>query len=305
MNIAVIGTGMVGRLIAVELSKKYQVNAIDNDTTNLNLLKRHRKIITKEMDVKNEDFLGPLEDTEIIINCVPGFMGFETSKKILEKKTCVDISFMPEDCNELNTIAEKAKTALYPDAGVAPGLSNMIIGNLISKNNLKEIKAKYVASGKIELFNKDLQSSKENLKNGLRYVYFSSSIAAVFGIIISILMFPKFELLRILIRKKANDELSKILNVSSSDVIAFCLELGSLATINQRLDWDVIELIANHFEFKAEKIEDATEELFSIEDTEEDKISKRAAIEKLEPMEIVQKYTNDFRNVLGLSLIHI
>ena len=60
-----------------------------------------------------------------------------------------------------------------------------------------------MASGKIELFNKDLQSSKENLNNGLRYVYFSSSIAAVFGIIISILMFPKFELLRILIRKKS------------------------------------------------------------------------------------------------------
>lgn len=67
------------------------------------------------------------------------------------------------------------------------------------------------------------------------------------------------------------DELSKILKISSSDVIAFCLELGTLATINQRLDWDVIELIANHFEFKAEKIEDVTEDLFSIEDTEEDK----------------------------------
>ena len=67
------------------------------------------------------------------------------------------------------------------------------------------------------------------------------------------------------------DELSKILKISSSDVIAFCLELGTLATINQRLDWDVIELIANHFEFQAEKIEDATEDLFSFEDTEEDK----------------------------------
>ena len=66
------------------------------------------------------------------------------------------------------------------------------------------------------------------------------------------------------------DELSKIFSVSSSDIIAFCLELGTLATINQRLDWDVIELIANHFEFIAERIEDATEELFSFEDSEED-----------------------------------
>ena len=66
------------------------------------------------------------------------------------------------------------------------------------------------------------------------------------------------------------DELSKIFSVPSSDIIAFCLELGTLATINQRLDWDIIELIANHFEFIAERIEDATEDLFSFEDSEED-----------------------------------
>ncbi len=66
------------------------------------------------------------------------------------------------------------------------------------------------------------------------------------------------------------DELSKIFAVSSSDIIAFCLELGTLATINQRLDWDIIELIANHFEFAAEKIEDLTEDLFSFENNEED-----------------------------------
>ena len=35
------------------------------------------------------------------------------------------------------------------------------------------------------------------------------------------------------------------------------------------------------------------------ESEEEDKILKRAKIEKLEPMEVVQKYTNDFREVLN------
>ena len=67
------------------------------------------------------------------------------------------------------------------------------------------------------------------------------------------------------------DELSKIFEVSSSDIIAFCLELGTLATINQRLDWDVIELVANHFEFSAEKIVDISEDIFTFEETEEDK----------------------------------
>ena len=41
MNIAVIGTGMVGRLIAVELSKKYQIYAIDNNPKNLKRLTKH------------------------------------------------------------------------------------------------------------------------------------------------------------------------------------------------------------------------------------------------------------------------
>ena len=67
------------------------------------------------------------------------------------------------------------------------------------------------------------------------------------------------------------DELSKIFDVSSSDVIEFCIELGTLATINQRLDWDVIELLANHFGYNAEKIKDVFEDIFTFEETEEDK----------------------------------
>ena len=67
------------------------------------------------------------------------------------------------------------------------------------------------------------------------------------------------------------DELSKIFKVPSSGIIEFCLELGTLATINQRLDWDVIELIANHFDYNAEKIKDISEDLFTFEETDEDK----------------------------------
>ena len=49
MNIAVIGTGMVGRLIAVELSREHQVYAIDNNSENLNLLKKYNpKIISNK-----------------------------------------------------------------------------------------------------------------------------------------------------------------------------------------------------------------------------------------------------------------
>ena len=120
----------------------------------------------------------------------------------------------------------------------------------VSKNVETKVKATLAAIGtkKKKKVYKKAKSKTENIDENLDEI--------------KILKVPEFS---------SVDELSKILKISSSDVIAFCLELGTLATINQRLDWDVIELIANHFEFKAEKIEDVTEDLFSIEDTEEDK----------------------------------
>tara|TARA_Y100000591_G_scaffold314680_1_gene321500 strand:+ start:1 stop:2343 length:2343 start_codon:yes stop_codon:yes gene_type:complete len=66
------------------------------------------------------------------------------------------------------------------------------------------------------------------------------------------------------------EELSKIFNVTSSDVIQTCIDLGMLVTKNQRMDWDVIELLSDHFGFIAEKIEDLGEDLFTFEQTEDD-----------------------------------
>ena len=66
------------------------------------------------------------------------------------------------------------------------------------------------------------------------------------------------------------DELSKIFNVNSSNIIQECLGLGKLVTINQRLDWDLIELLADTCGYIAERITDIGEELFTLEETEED-----------------------------------
>ena len=66
------------------------------------------------------------------------------------------------------------------------------------------------------------------------------------------------------------DELAKMMEVSPSDIIQECISLGKLATINQRLDWDVIEMLAETFGYKAEAVEDIAEELFSLEESQED-----------------------------------
>ena len=66
------------------------------------------------------------------------------------------------------------------------------------------------------------------------------------------------------------EELAKILEVTSSDIIQTCIELGMLVTKNQRIDWDLIELLADNYGYIAEKITDVGEDLFSIQDSEED-----------------------------------
>ncbi len=66
------------------------------------------------------------------------------------------------------------------------------------------------------------------------------------------------------------EELSKIFEVPPNQIIQKCFSLGFLATINQRLDWDTIELLAEEFGYQAEQLTEIGEELFSLEDTEED-----------------------------------
>ena len=66
------------------------------------------------------------------------------------------------------------------------------------------------------------------------------------------------------------DELAKYFEVTPSEIIQKCLGLGVLATINQRLDWDMIELLAEEHNCVVEKLIEYGDELFSLEDTEED-----------------------------------
>jgi len=135
MKIAVLGGGMVGSLIATELSKEYTVTVYDHIKLELNNVK------TRIMDVTHKKFQEKIKNYDIAVNCLPGFMGFKMLNTIIElKMSCIDISFMPENCLKLSKKAIENDCIIIPDAGVAPGLSNLIIGNIISNNDIEEIR---------------------------------------------------------------------------------------------------------------------------------------------------------------------
>ena len=66
------------------------------------------------------------------------------------------------------------------------------------------------------------------------------------------------------------DEIAKVLDVSTSEVISKCLQIGILATVNQRLEWDVIELIAGEYDVKLTKYEEVVDDLFVTSHSEEE-----------------------------------
>ena len=129
-RISVLGAGMVGSAIAIDLSKAFKVKAADVSSKNLSKLKKYSHLQLAEVDLSSaQNIKKVIEDADIVVCAVPGFMGFNTIKTIIEqKKNLVDISFFGEDPFELDKLAKKNNVTAIVDCGVAPGLGSIILG---------------------------------------------------------------------------------------------------------------------------------------------------------------------------------
>ena len=85
MTIAVLGAGMVGRAIALDLAADFDVTSFDVNAQNLALLQqRNPQIKTQLADLRNTAaYEAMLSDFDMVVTAVPGFMGFETLKAVI------------------------------------------------------------------------------------------------------------------------------------------------------------------------------------------------------------------------------
>lgn len=131
MQIAILGAGMVGRAMALDLAAKYNVTSFDLSSDALQLLtQKNDAIKTIKTDLRNySQYESMLKGFDFIISAVPGFMGYLTLEAIINaKKNVVDISFFPENALDLNALAKENQVTAIVDCGVAPGMSNLILG---------------------------------------------------------------------------------------------------------------------------------------------------------------------------------
>lgn len=129
-RIIVLGAGMVGSAMAIDLSKKHDITSSDRNQESLNFLSENYNIKTVKQDLSNKQLLTDLiKDFDLVISAVPGFMGFETIKTAIEcNKNLVDITFLPEDVLPLDKLAKEHNVTVIMDFGVAPGMPNFIAG---------------------------------------------------------------------------------------------------------------------------------------------------------------------------------
>ena len=109
-TIIVLGAGMVGSTIAIDMAKKHSVSITDfNEKALEKAISKCDKLIPIQLDVTNKKELQKtIKSFDLVICAVPGFLGFETLKSIIEaEKNVVDISFFSENSLELDTLAKK------------------------------------------------------------------------------------------------------------------------------------------------------------------------------------------------------
>jgi saccharopine dehydrogenase-like NADP-dependent oxidoreductase len=89
-------------------------------------------IATHRLDSTDEAALQQIvREHDVVVTAVPGALGYETLRRVIDAgKDVVDISFFPEDALQLDALARERGVRAIVDAGVAPGLSNLILGYL-------------------------------------------------------------------------------------------------------------------------------------------------------------------------------
>lgn len=141
MKVIVLGAGRVGRVITEDLaqSDNLGVSVADVSLTALERVRFVDPIAKHTADLSDSDAIKELvQPFDLVVNALPGSIGYRALSAIVEAgRNCVDIAFFAEDPTELVVRAQEQGITVVYDCGVAPGMSNLLIGRI--SDSLKEL----------------------------------------------------------------------------------------------------------------------------------------------------------------------
>jgi len=144
MRLLSIGCGYIGSVLAEELIhgldfEELIISDSGKEKIEETAKKLGERVVPLQLDITDySNLLEVIENADLVIGLSPGRLGFNVMKACAEKKKdLVDLSFMAEDPFVFQKSASDAGVIIVPDCGVAPGLSNILIGR--SSSQLDEV----------------------------------------------------------------------------------------------------------------------------------------------------------------------
>lgn len=149
MEILVLGYGNIGSIIASDLAIHMPSDDITIGGRRLDKVKEVVESINKsnvsgiQVDAnRHNDLVKTMKRFNVVVGALPGEIGYQSTKGAIDAQVdFVDVSYMPENPLILDEDATKANVTVVPDCGVAPGISNLLVGHAASElDKVKNIK---------------------------------------------------------------------------------------------------------------------------------------------------------------------
>jgi saccharopine dehydrogenase-like NADP-dependent oxidoreductase len=141
MKVLILGCGNIGSVAAEDLAESMssvQVVVADKNEA------RAKKVVERigrsnvswiQLDVANHSkFINALKNYDLAMGFLPGKLGYNLAKACIDAgKDLVDVSYMSENPLAFNNEAIEANVLIIPDCGLAPGISNILVGHATEK----------------------------------------------------------------------------------------------------------------------------------------------------------------------------
>jgi saccharopine dehydrogenase-like NADP-dependent oxidoreductase len=153
MKILILGCGNIGSVAAEDLAESMsstEVVVADKDKTRAkDVAERIDKsnVSHIQLDATNHDkTVNALKDFALAMGFLPGKLGYRLAEACIDAgKDLVDVSYMAENPLSLHQKAIEAGVTIIPDCGLAPGISNILVGHAVAM--LDKVQAAHIMVG--------------------------------------------------------------------------------------------------------------------------------------------------------------
>jgi saccharopine dehydrogenase-like NADP-dependent oxidoreductase len=153
MKVLIFGYGNIGSVATEDISKSLspiQVVVADKSETRAKQVAEKigkDNVSSIHLDVTNQSrLINAMKDCDLVMGFLPGKLGYHLTKACIKAgKDLVDVSYMPENPLALGDDAVKADVTIVPDCGLAPGISNILVGH--AKAKLDKVQAVHIMVG--------------------------------------------------------------------------------------------------------------------------------------------------------------